>query len=142
MKVVINRCYGGFSLSAKAVAELAKLQGKQAYFFTTEVLGGGRWKHNPVTVDEADGPKAYMFSAFDSPDVDLSDNDEYRKHEIECRPENRADPNLVRVVEMLGDAANGKHAELEIVEIPDGTDFVVEEYDGQEWVAEAHRTWS
>lgn len=54
----------------------------------------------------------------------------------------RDDPILVAVVEELGDAANGGCAELKIVEIPDGVDWQIEEYDGNEHVAETHRTWS
>lgn len=30
---------------------------------------------------------------------------------------------------------------LRIVEIPDGTDYIVGEYDGSEHIAETHRTW-
>jgi hypothetical protein len=54
----------------------------------------------------------------------------------------RDDLMLVKVVEFLGDKANGRHAKLKIVEIPDDVEFKIEEYDGQECVAEAHRTWS
>jgi hypothetical protein len=53
----------------------------------------------------------------------------------------RDDPDLVAVVRELGDAAGGKCAKLEIVEIPDGVKWQIEEYDGSEHVAEAHRTW-
>jgi len=31
---------------------------------------------------------------------------------------------------------------VQIVEVPDDADWYVEEYDGSEWVAERHRTWS
>lgn len=54
----------------------------------------------------------------------------------------RNDPTLVKVVEQLGAAANGQHAKLKIVEIPRYVKWTVCEYDGMEWVAEAHRTWS
>ena len=30
---------------------------------------------------------------------------------------------------------------LKIIEIPDDVDWIIEEYDGNEWVAEKHRTW-
>lgn len=53
----------------------------------------------------------------------------------------RDDPHLVRVVETLKDKANGKHATLRIVEIPEDVEWEIEEYDGTEWVAEKHRTW-
>ncbi len=54
----------------------------------------------------------------------------------------RDDPYLVKVVKELGMGANGDHANLTIVEIPGDVDWIVQEYDGAEWVAEAHRTWS
>jgi len=53
----------------------------------------------------------------------------------------RDDPILVSIVERLGEKAGGRCAELKIVEIPDGVDWQVEEYDGSEWVSEKHRTW-
>ena len=53
----------------------------------------------------------------------------------------RHDPILVEVVQELGDKANGRCAELDVIEIPDGVDYEVEEYDGKEWIAEVHRTW-
>jgi len=68
-------------------------------------------------------------------------NDSWTAITLETRPENRADPKLIQVVEELGDKANGSCAKLEIVEIPDGVDWQIEEYDGNEHVAEKHRTW-
>jgi hypothetical protein len=54
----------------------------------------------------------------------------------------RDDPVLVQLVEEMGDTANNRYSELKVVEIPDDVKWTVEEYDGQEWVAEVHRTWS
>jgi hypothetical protein len=54
----------------------------------------------------------------------------------------RDDPYLVQVVKEMGDAASGPHAKLKIVEIPGDVDWFVSEYDGAEWIAEKHRTWS
>ena len=54
----------------------------------------------------------------------------------------RDDPVLVNLVEQLGEEANTRFSQLKIVEIPDGIEWTVCEYDGLEWVAEAHRTWS
>lgn len=53
----------------------------------------------------------------------------------------RHDPILVRVVERMGIEANNRFANLKVVEIPDGVEYVVEEYDGWEHIAEKHRTW-
>ncbi len=53
----------------------------------------------------------------------------------------RDDPYLVQIVKELGSEADGRYAELRIVEIPADVDWIVEEYDGREWIAERHRTW-
>lgn len=62
-------------------------------------------------------------------------------YDFEWNLKNRNDANLVKVVEMLGEEANGDFAELKIIEIPDDVNWTVFNYDGWEWVAEAHRTW-
>lgn len=54
----------------------------------------------------------------------------------------RDDERLIKVVEKLGDRANGACAELKIVEIPDYVDWEIDEYDGLESVDEAHRSWN
>lgn len=54
----------------------------------------------------------------------------------------RDDPYLVQIVRELGMAANGAHSNLKIVEIPGDVEWMVQEYDGAEWIAEQHRTWS
>lgn len=112
----------------------------------------------PLSLEEAT-EKGMFFSAFSVPNpndiIKKSGNwqamtmDERKAHnalygsiEISGREYERNDPDLITTVEELGEAANGRCAELGIVEIPDGVDFVVEEYDGSEHVAEAHRTWS
>ena len=116
MKVVINRCFGGFGLSHEAIMLYAKRTNLnlKAIKHSSDLLG---YVYYIDGVEDED----HHFS-----DYDLSRNDEQ----------------LVAVVEELGDAANGWAAELAIVEIPDDVDWYIEEYDGSEHVAERHRTWS
>jgi hypothetical protein len=49
---------------------------------------------------------------------------------------------LIKLVEELGEDVNNRFSNLKIVEIPDDVDWEIAEYDGFEWVAEMHRTWS
>lgn len=53
----------------------------------------------------------------------------------------RCDPDLVAVVEELGEEANGSYSELKVVEVPEDIEVTIEDYDGVEWIAEKHRTW-
>jgi hypothetical protein len=142
MKIVINRCYGGFSLSAEAVAALAKLNGRECYFFSGGI--GPSDPYKPVSLDEAG--QSLFVTAFDEyvPPDPKSDsfNEWYTVHCLDCHPDARTDPKLVEVVETLGTArASGRHAVLEVVEIPDGVEWEISDYDGIEHVHEVHRIW-
>lgn len=102
MKVVINKCFGGFGIS-HAAAQFMKERGHEG---ATKAL-------------------------------DKSERGEWWGFDCE-----RNDADLVAAVEALGDAANGRCAELRIVEIPDGIEFEIDEYDGMEKVIEPRREWS
>jgi hypothetical protein len=92
MKVVINRRFGGFGVSATAWRFLADRGVEETYT---------AMNHGP-----------------------------------------RDDPRLVEAVETLGSAeASGSYARLVVVEIPDGTDWHIHEYDGSESIHSAHLTW-
>jgi hypothetical protein len=54
----------------------------------------------------------------------------------------RDDEKLVRVVEELHAEANGHAAELKVVTIPDGVQWIITNGGGGEQVSEVHRTWS
>jgi hypothetical protein len=53
----------------------------------------------------------------------------------------RDNPHLVELVETQPVPVNGMCARLYVVEIPADVQWVIEEHDGSEWVAEKHRTW-
>lgn len=139
MKVAINRCYGGFGLSPKAVKRLSELQGRECYFFKCDYVDS---KYTYTPVDEADISDYIYWSVYDVRDPNGLDSEDSAKHSIDTRLEDRSDPLLIQVIEELGDAASGFCAELKIVEIPDGTKYEIEEYDGKEWVSEIHNTWA
>lgn len=51
-----------------------------------------------------------------------------------CEEEYRDDPDMVSIVEELGEEANDKFANLEVVEIPDEYSYAIDEYDGLEHI--------
>ena len=55
--------------------------------------------------------------------------------------EYREDPILIEVVEELGEKANGRYAQLEIVDIPDGMNYEINDYDGIETLRPNVPTW-
>lgn len=136
MKVVINVCFGEFGLSWPAVKRLAELQGRTAYCFEQEEFSG---PYIPV-----DCPDGIFWNAFDVPNPNERANEPnfYHTHHINDSPDNRHDPLLTQVVEELGDAANGSFAKLKVIEIPDGIEYIIDEYDGNESIHEQHRSWS
>ena len=46
----------------------------------------------------------------------------------------RDDPVMVAIVEELGEEANDKYSDLEVVEIPDGYNYDIDDYDGLEHI--------
>lgn len=91
-KVVINTCFGGFSLSGQAWQMYCDRKGISTMELAT-------WE---VPRDDSD---------------------------------------LIAIVEELGRKADGAHARLKVVEIPADVEWHIAEYDGQEHIAEKHRTW-
>lgn len=60
---------------------------------------------------------------------------DFDEHELRNIPE------LVECVETLGEKANGRFADLKVVEIPDDVEWEITEYDGLETIEEKHRSW-
>ena len=140
MKVVINRCFGGFGLSHEAVMRYFEIKGITVY----PEQGKNYWKlWTYWTVKPEDRIESKEDEDFYK--MPIEDRAAYNKAHSEQtiyeRDIERNDPALVQAVEELGDKANGAHAELAVVEIPDDVDYRIEEYDGREHIAEAHRTW-
>ncbi len=102
-KVVYNDCYGGFGLSDLAMDKLYE------------------WGHPLVELNPNYDPKKRL-NNYSNPRYKYVSESKWTRH----------DPLLVRVVEELGERANGECADLQIQEVS-GL-YVVQEYDGKEWI--------
>lgn len=122
-KVVINTCFGGFGLSDGAFDRYLTAKG----------------------VEFEKTPSKWVFRKSESDYWErghAGEDDHYiTQYRYRDNKEFRTDPDLIKIIEELGEDANGSCAELKIVEIPDDVEWQIEEYDGMEWVAEKHRTW-
>lgn len=138
MKVVVNRCYGGFGLSVAAYERLIALgipvrgyveqkQGKDGLYLPEPANDGEVIFDRDLSKGESELSKAARKLT--------------GRYWDTWTRENRAHPLVVKVVEELGEKADSRCAKLQVVEIPDGIEWEIEEYDGQEWVSEKHRTW-
>jgi hypothetical protein len=149
MKVVINKCYGGFGLSNEALDRLHELGFEgiatpiDEYF--PEKKDPTEWDithskaaallSNTVYRETGKFPDEHYFETL------LSKDFKFVLWGGRLEDKQRSDPRLVAVVEALGKDAGGDFSNLQIVEIPDGTDYVIAEYDGFEHVDEVHRSW-
>lgn len=148
-EIVINNQYGGFNLSPLAIKEFLKLKGKECYFYET------KYEHdkNGKTIikyekQDINNLKSDLFIIVFTKDfggtvtaTDISDED-YKEHSFCSNEIDREDKDLVKIVKQMGTKANTRVSTLKIVEIPNNVDYEIEEYDGNEWVAEKHRRWS
>ena len=131
MKVVVNRCFGGFGLSDKAVERYGELIGKKINCYTDS--NDGKYYKSK------DGGK--LLNHFLFSDKDVVSRKEADGLYFSCYDLKRDDPVLVQVVEELGEEANSWASALEVVEIPDDVDWKIDDYDGQESIHEKHRSW-
>lgn len=142
MKIVINSQYGGFNLSILGTKEYLKLKGKEGYFYETNFENG---KINYTKIENGNRD-LFVFCFLKDFGKELKDeeikDDIWKKYSFNSRDIERTDKDLITVIEKLGEKANGMCSTLKVIEIPDDVDWVIEEYDGNEWVAEKHRTWS
>jgi len=141
MKVIINGCYGGFGISTKALLELIIRRAKCVNSFTPKEYLGKNWENlwkdeSGKYIDLGDGfmghPQGYNISKDDLLyDIDSFDNDNLR-----------TDEDLISIIEEIKEEANGPHAKLKIIEIPDDVEWQLNDYDGVESIHEVHRVWS
>ncbi len=154
-KIVINKSFGGFSISPKAIQRMAELNGHECHFYRYDSKG------NYYKVSIEDIGNSLFYTAFKTGDETIIDrfnftqnswnnmsaedrvtfNEDYSELELSSRPSDRSDRILIQVIEELGSEANGRCADLKIVEIPEGIEYTIEEYDGMEHITEVHRSW-
>lgn len=144
MKIVINVCFGGFSISKEAAEYMA------AHGSDVAKAELADWHRDNEAVQTFLSTGQWPESMCESSRGSLAIDAKYHRaptfhgfgYSGNHNGYNRSDLLLVEAVEKLGTAANGECAKLRVVEIPDGVEWEIDEYDGNEHIAEKHRTWS
>lgn len=140
MKIVINKCFGGFGLNDRAYDRLIELG--------VPVRAYIEQKQDPTTglyLPESRNEGEVIFDRMLTPEHPFSDALHVRvmgRYWETWLRQSRTHPLLIQVIEELGAKAHDRLSKLVIVEIPDGVDYEIDEYDGIEHIAETHRTWS
>jgi len=136
-EIVINKCFGGFGLSNKAIMRYAELKGIKLFTWIDDIT-------KKVYKEKAkiDNPQIILHYAT----KDVKDETDYQKKGGDNiywseRDIKRDDEELVQVVKELGNKANGTHSKLEVVKIPSGVEWEISNYDGMETINEVHRSW-
>ena len=127
MKVVINTCHGGFALSEEGFEYLIKKRGWK----TTTWDDNGKLVDKSAPIIKTEGRYGFQDKYYFNSELTDNNKKKFRTH-----------PDLVEVVEKLGYRANTSLSSLKVVNVPDDVEWYIEEYDGAEWIAEEHRTWS
>jgi hypothetical protein len=132
MKIVVNRCFGGASLSPIGV-KTAVINGVP--------LDGYAFEHNPNIKPSNDiGDGFFVYGESEIFHKVVKDGQTFSGH-LSSDIALRTHPGLVKTLEELGPKASSKLADLQIVNIPDNVAVQIEEYDGNEHIAEQHQTW-
>lgn len=132
MKVVINNCYGGFSLSPKGERRYLELKGLDSYFYKQISYRFDTGHVEFTRIDNIeDVPDLFSYCTTVDQGKVIYD---YPKNTFRPGELKRNDPILVHVVEELGAESFGKCASLEVIEIENGRWFKIDEYDGLETV--------
>lgn len=137
MKVILNKCYGGFGVSQEAYELYAKKKGIEIFAYKLEILND-----KPIYRKTDTGSSIFTinFTKDFGDYIEMSDDD-FDKYYLNLDDSHREDPILIEVVEELGKRANGPFAKLVIVDIPDGMEYEIDDYDGFETLHQKVETW-
>lgn len=150
MKIVINKCFGGFGISDIAIMELAEMKSECIVIHEPKDYYGGNNKNSSRA---AEWESKYLKDLEECEDI--GNGYKGKKHwggslykdgkifttNVRHDDKMRTHKDLIAVVEKLGEKSFGDCAELEIVEVPDDVEYYIHDYDGMEQVHEQHRSW-
>ena len=143
MKVVINKCFGGFGLSDAAYLRLIDL-GMPVRAFVKETRNPETGLYNSPVENNGEHIFDRHLQQDDGTPLGVASLERLTGNRFfDCwiQEEGRSHPLVVLAVESLGELASASVAKLRVVEVPDGVDWEIDEYDGLETLRERSRTF-
>lgn len=136
-KIILNKDYGGFGVSAKAHKLYAERLGKELFYYIGK-YEGHHVVYKKVSYEEFIKKNSlfYFYSFKDLgdeviEDIVIQDDDSI----LDLDRGHREDTLLIQIVEELGEEASSWAATLKVVEIPDelaNGNYMIDDYDGAE----------
>jgi len=153
MKVILNKCYGGFGISPMAYKLYAEKKGIELYPYiedNSNYISKGEtiyrktdWSNERLDI----GITAHYFTKDLGESIIENETNKsefyelYKNYSLYINSKYRTDPILIEVVEELGGKADSRFADLQVVEIPDGMIYDIDDYDGIETLHAPVQTW-
>lgn len=140
MKVILNKCFGGFGISLEGYKLYCQKKNLPCIFYRFDSV---KDKNNIFKKVSTPNYMSYCFT-YDFGETFEStvgvDDSQFEKM-LYLDSSYREDATLIEVVEELGEKANGRFANLVVVDIPDGLNYVIDDYDGVETLHERVKEW-
>jgi hypothetical protein len=165
MKVVLNKCYGGFGVSLECLWALIQRGSKGVevhdipdYYGANNPNFADRWRESwekDLAEMKAEKyrkrpdwlPGGWLASSLESTLYNVDEMKVYgydrgNQYIEGSLVRSRCNPDLIDLIEKNGSEwASSDMGELRVVEIPDGIQWEIDEYDGIERIDEVHRSW-
>jgi len=116
MEIILNKCFGGYGISAEAI-KLCRDAGATWAQWPNSFLPGEKYEEGSDEI-------------CDRPYVPY-----------EARDSSRTCPILIKLVKDGTTSVNDRYAKLEVVDIPEGVAYEISEYDGIESVEAPRQIW-
>ena len=136
MKVILNKCYGGFEVSDKGYKLYAEKKNLPICAYKEDYHSGHYKKINGAITDNF----GVTYFTKDFGDCFIPAEEDWKYH-LYLSNEDREDSTLIEVVEELGKEASGRNGNLIVIDVPDGMKYVIDDYDVIETLHEEVPVW-
>lgn len=140
-KVILNKCYGGFSLSEEAHRLYAMKKGFEVFAYKNDRYSAKNKQSYYKKLEKNEDALFKYYFTKDFGNNSVISSEDYAKYSFSLGAGDREDKTLIEVVEELGEKSNSPFSSLVVVEIPDDLEYVIDDYDGIETLHQKVQEW-